>query len=86
MSTFVEIGPDEYDDAAFSGFDASDSGFVIGNARALMWLAQLAYETHQPSTIQVVSGNREDCGRGRSTRLACRAWADHSFKQATTRA
>ena len=56
MSTFVEIGPDEYDDAAFSGFDASDSGFVIGNARALMWLAQLAYETHQPSTIQVVSG------------------------------
>ena len=55
-STFVEIDLDEYDDAAFSGFNASAGGFVIGNARALMWLAQLAYETHQPSTIQVVSG------------------------------
>ena len=57
MSTFVEIEPDEYDDAAFSGFNASAGGFVIGNARALIWLAQLAYETHQPSTIQVVPGN-----------------------------
>ena len=56
MSTFVEIAPDEYDDAAFNGFNASASGFEIGNARALMWMAQLAYETHQSSTIQVVSG------------------------------
>lgn len=56
MSTFVEIAPDEYDAAAFNGFDASTGGFKIGNARALMWMAQLAYETHQPSTIQVVSG------------------------------
>jgi hypothetical protein len=45
VSTFVEIEPGEYDDAAFSGFTASAGGFVIGNARALMWLAQLAYET-----------------------------------------
>jgi len=56
VSTFVEIAPDEYDDAAFDGFDASAGGFAIGNARALMWMAQLAYETHQPSTIQVLSG------------------------------
>ena len=56
MSTFVEIAPDEYDDEAFDGFDVSTGTFAIGNARALMWMAQLAYETHQPSTIQVVSG------------------------------
>jgi len=55
MSTFVEIAPDEYDKAAFEGFDASVGSFKIGNARALMWMAQLAYETHQPSTIQIVS-------------------------------
>lgn len=56
MSTFVEIASDEYDAAAFNDFDASAGGFKIGNARALMWMAQLAYETHNPSTIQVVSG------------------------------
>jgi triacylglycerol lipase len=56
MSTFVEIAPDEYDATAFNGFDASAGGLTIDNARALMWMAQLAYETHQPSTIQVVSG------------------------------
>ena len=56
MSTFVEIAPDEYDEAAFNDFDASVGSFKIGNARALMWMAQLAYETHQPSTIQIVSG------------------------------
>ena len=56
MSTFVEIAPDEYDGSAFDGFNALAGGFDIGNARALMWMAQLSYETHQPVTIQVVSG------------------------------
>jgi hypothetical protein len=56
MSTFVELAPDEYDPATFKHFDALTAGLSINNARALMWMAQLAYETHQPSTIQVVSG------------------------------
>jgi triacylglycerol lipase len=55
VSTFVEIVPNEYDSTAFESFHASIDGFEIGNARALMWMAQLAYETHQPSTIQAVS-------------------------------
>ena len=50
MSTFVEIAPDEYDPAAFKGFEPSAAGFDIANARALMWLSQLAYETHRMPT------------------------------------
>jgi hypothetical protein len=55
MSTFVEIGPDEYDRAAFKGFRPSAAGFEIANARALMWSSQLAYETHRTPTIEAVS-------------------------------
>jgi triacylglycerol lipase len=55
MSTFVEIAPDEYDPAAFKGFEPSAAGFEIANARALMWLSQLAYETHRMPTIEAVS-------------------------------
>ena len=56
MSTFVEIAPEEYDPAAFAGFDPSTAGFELANARALMWFSQLAYETHRTSTIETVSG------------------------------
>ena len=55
MSTFVEIGPDEYDRAAFKGFRPSAAGFEIANARALMWFSQLAYKTHRTPTIEAVS-------------------------------
>ncbi|UPJ27808.1 lipase family protein [Bradyrhizobium sp. CW1] len=55
MSTFVEIAPEEYDLAAFKSFDPAAAGFEIGNARAMMWLAQLAYETHRMPTIEIVS-------------------------------
>jgi triacylglycerol lipase len=55
MSTFVEIGPDEYDPAPFKGFKPSAAGFEIANARALMWFSQLAYETHRTPTIEAVS-------------------------------
>jgi triacylglycerol lipase len=55
MSTFVEIAPEEYDPAAFAGFDPSTAGFELANARALMWFSQLAYETHRTSTIDAVS-------------------------------
>jgi triacylglycerol lipase len=55
MSTFVEIAPDEYDPMAFEDFTPSATGFEIANARALMWLSQLAYETHRMPTMQEVS-------------------------------
>ena len=55
MSTFVEIAPDEYDPAAFKDFEPSAAGFKIANARAMMWLSQLAYETHRVPTIEAVS-------------------------------
>jgi hypothetical protein len=55
MTSFVEILPEEYDADAFKGFDASTADFKIGNARALIWFSQLAYETHQKETIDAVS-------------------------------
>ena len=54
MTSFVEILPEEYDPEAFKGFTPSANGFELGNARALMWFSQLAYETHRPSTIEAV--------------------------------
>jgi hypothetical protein len=54
MSTFVELPPDLYNKAAFSTFDSSATGFTIGNARAMMWLSQLAYETDKRPTIDHV--------------------------------
>jgi triacylglycerol lipase len=55
MSTFVEIAPAEYDANAFAGFDPSVADFEIANARALIWLSQLAYEAHRDLTIDTVS-------------------------------
>jgi triacylglycerol lipase len=55
MSTFVEIAPDQYDPAAFKDFEPSAAGFKIANARAMMWLSQLAYETHRLPTVEAVS-------------------------------
>ena len=54
MTSFVEILPEEYDPEAFKGFTPSATDFELGNARALMWFSQLAYETHRPSTIEAV--------------------------------
>jgi triacylglycerol lipase len=54
MSSFVELLPEEYDASAFAGFDGAAAGFTLGNARALMWFSQLAYETHRPLTIEAV--------------------------------
>src|SRR5438045_3108736 len=56
VTIFVEIAPDEYDATAFDAFNAAATGFEIGNARALMWISQLAYETHAGPTIDMVSG------------------------------
>jgi triacylglycerol lipase len=54
MSTLVELPPDEYSRTAFDEFGAADASFTIGNARAMMWFSQLAYETGKPQTVQVV--------------------------------
>jgi len=54
MTSFVEISPAEYDKDAFKGFVPAAAGYEPGNARALMWFSQLAYETHQPATIEAV--------------------------------
>lgn len=55
MTAFVEIAPESYDSAAFDEFTSGASNFEIGNARALMWMSQLAYETHTRNTIEIVS-------------------------------
>jgi triacylglycerol lipase len=44
MSIFVAVDCSEYPDNALDGFTASTQ-FELDNARAMMWLAQLAYET-----------------------------------------
>jgi hypothetical protein len=54
MSTFVELDSSEYSNEAFTSFDFAASDFKIGNARALMWMSQLAYETGKPTTIAKV--------------------------------
>jgi triacylglycerol lipase len=55
MSTLVELPPDLYNKAAFVTFDAAAADFTIGNARAMMWLSQLAYETAKRLTIDHVA-------------------------------
>jgi triacylglycerol lipase len=54
MTSFVEISPGEYDPDAFKGFTPTAEGFELGNALALMWFSQLAYETHKPLTIETI--------------------------------
>jgi triacylglycerol lipase len=60
MTSFVEILPEEYDPHAFEDFNAATSDFKIGNARALMWFSQLAYETHRRETIDAVARGKWD--------------------------
>jgi triacylglycerol lipase len=60
MTSFVEIAPGEYDPDAFKGFTPSADGFDLGNALALMWFSQLAYETHRPLTIKAVGKEKWD--------------------------
>jgi len=55
MSALVELAPELYNAAAFAAFDPAVAAFSIGNARALMWFCQLAYETGQRPTIDAVA-------------------------------
>jgi triacylglycerol lipase len=44
-----------YDDRAFDDFDTGADGFVLANARAMAWAAQLAYETETPDKMRDVA-------------------------------
>ena len=53
MSFFTELDADLYRRDAFDGFDAK-ARFTLGNARAMMWLCQLSYETAHRSKIDTI--------------------------------
>ena len=53
MSFFTEVDTDLYRPDAFSGFDAQ-AKFTLGNARAMMWMCQLAYETAHGDKIDAI--------------------------------
>jgi len=53
MSVFVELDRQQYPDDALNKFTASRQ-FNLDNARAMMWLAQLAYETAHKSKVQSI--------------------------------
>jgi triacylglycerol lipase len=79
MSFLVELPREEYPDDALAGF-TSTSDFTLDNARALMWMSQLAYETdHEDKVDDILRswrlGNRACIGnpadRHISLRTAC---------------
>jgi triacylglycerol lipase len=51
MSFLVELGRGAYPDSALEGFTA-ESTFSLDNARAMMWMSQLAYETADMSKVE----------------------------------
>ena len=53
MSILVEFPFELFSPTAFKGFTAK-TDFELGNARAMMWMSQLAYETHQLDKIEKV--------------------------------
>jgi len=60
MSRLVQLPVSDYSPTAFVGFDPAKA-FSIDNARAMMWMSQLAYEAypHGPSaTIQTVAKDK----------------------------
>jgi Lipase (class 3) len=54
MSILVELPLDQYNRHAFANFSA-DAGFNQGNALAMAWMSQLAYETGQPDKIPQIA-------------------------------
>jgi triacylglycerol lipase len=54
MSFLVELPKDEYNSNAFAGFNPA-GGFASGNALAMAWMAQLAYETRLPDKVGAIS-------------------------------
>jgi triacylglycerol lipase len=53
MSFFVELDRQKYPDDALNGFTATRQ-FNLDNAQAMMWLAQLAYETADKSKVKSI--------------------------------
>jgi Lipase (class 3) len=53
MSFVVELPLSEYYKGAFAQFDPA-AGFRQGNALAMAWISQLAYETHLPDKIRTI--------------------------------
>jgi hypothetical protein len=50
MSVLTKLSEDVYDERAFAAFLAQPE-FSLGNAKALMWLSQLSYETDEPAKV-----------------------------------
>jgi triacylglycerol lipase len=50
MSILTKLAAEAYDRAAFAAF-GTQSEFSLANAKALMWLAQLSYETDEPRKV-----------------------------------
>jgi triacylglycerol lipase len=55
MSRFVQLPPADYSRSAFAAFSPQRAGFDLDDARAMMWMAQLAYETDAPNTIAEIA-------------------------------
>jgi hypothetical protein len=54
-TSLLSLPVETYPASAFAGFDP-ESGFSIGNARAMIWLSQLAYETRDRHKLNAVLG------------------------------
>ena len=55
MSRFVQLPPADYSRSAFAAFSPQQAGFDLDDARAMMWMSQLAYETDAPETIAEIA-------------------------------
>jgi hypothetical protein len=55
MGIFVQLPPADYSRTAFDQFRPLRAGFDLGDARAMMWISQLAYETDPPQTIAEIA-------------------------------
>jgi hypothetical protein len=55
MSKFVQLPPEKYNKKVFETFDARRGRFDLDDARAMMWMAQLSYETGAPATIKEIA-------------------------------
>ena len=56
MSAFVNLPKETYPRNAFDPFNPGLGDVDLGNARALMWFSQLAYETAAKPTLDFVEG------------------------------
>ena len=77
MSIFVQLPPADYSRTAFDGFQPLRVGFDLDDARAMMWMSQLAYETDAPQTIDEItplwSFKPIECVRAQARQIDTRA-------------